>query len=755
MEELVKKASDDKLLQHIKTLDENELAVIASYSIKYYRYRFLGQWLNNLVLPQITNVHSWISIIETLDLYRTRTIKHNPIPLLLALFRSKTVHKMYPIILKNENLRKELIKMAVSIPGGTFLLYREWKKYDYPIDIWNCLFTLNGNMNLKHTFEQICRYGNVKDIRIALKHPEWWGDTKPLSYIMVNYNINVFRYFMELVWTISKLKEIHPKIFKYSFISDWLTEHECFCALHDISYSKSHNKKYIYMIKMLRWLCDKCPILQIGLHARDRELLKDNVFHRYIKYQQPQYPKPEQILWIETQQPFLSPKVQGKGRSTITNWRPLSYHYQELRAVQVLIDNIYVRLVYDYNVPGLWNARINTLGAKHPYWKGPYSNLDTEDKDLLLFINTAKKNGWNKVWWPKGVYQVSGPDFFDVLSAAPTVSYPTDGWIIAGSCGALYKIILEPKTLRLLYYDDKFKFACYTVCTNVINEFPCTIEPENVPELYITNLIRATRYTCEQVTNCLTIVAYNTNNVISELWATIKSFVIFVNKKEFNWLLTTRQRPKGWDVKYIGPPIYEGSWECEWDNKMKKWRPIGRTYDQPHDFGTGIILTTFNKYPWSVGELKKYYNCRTPKIKKNYVRNDIKSFVHENYYSNYSYIGGYPNDYKNIHIDPYLVAAKEYYSENGKWFWGDPITGINPVTKKKYKFTNSVVIEDVERWFPICRLLNQFLRNTGIEQLVLIVNNDTYNVDLDGWSCIKKVKTENNAVFMRFDKYTQ
>ena len=155
---LIEQSEDHELIHIVKQCTETELIKLGYFGIALNRYQFITWWWGRPALPQL-DAHGFVHAILALQLYRLRFVKGNPVKLLLAIIRSKALCKLYPTILCWEadhnmpmpengfnyesvkdlepelQLRLLLVELASSIPNGVYILWSEWKNYQYPVDI--------------------------------------------------------------------------------------------------------------------------------------------------------------------------------------------------------------------------------------------------------------------------------------------------------------------------------------------------------------------------------------------------------------------------------------------------------------------------------------------------------------------------------------------------------------------------------------------------------------------------------------------
>nr|QBK87465.1 MAG: mRNA capping enzyme [Marseillevirus LCMAC201] len=677
---LIENTEDCVLLKVIRRCSAEELPHIGYYAIALNRHRFLKWWWNRDSLPQITSAKDWLSTVLALQLYRLQIVKENPLQICLAIFKAPGLRKLYPTLLNWEShhhhvepecgfnysilndvqpeirLRLFLVELATALPNGSQLLYTEWKKYQYCSKlVWNFQipyrhtheqnFDIQYNIGIKMYTStptpllQLCCYGNRKDFKYAIQHPEWWEldladiyiGNIPLVRMVRNKNSQIFNYFMELVYFIFKVCDFFPieiiqMIWNVSWISRILTPEAIHHALFELNTKTVQNWRHRVML--LIWLCpDVCTPERLSM-VFDRETitrlplrLNYCTYYHYTTFL-PIHPNPEDVLWLETQKPLVSPKADGVYFcGNLPKCHPSGHLCPLVQAEEIKMDTITLYMVFDVAEEARWDHRITSLGKVHPYWNGPYKNLGEENQDLTVFLSETDEK---IVWWPKGVYPgPTGSEFFYLLSQPPVTPYPNDGWIVAGNRGPFWKI--KPAyqlTLDIMYtVIDGWQLSTLENCNDqVITEFP-----------------------------------------------------------------------------QVGVPIYDGVWRCGWDSSQKKWRPLCRRFDKTtaNNIVIATQVTMLHKYPWNPALLTKHIdqrNIRGPKTKELRIlfkKQDEDTDEFRTKYNINSVLlvnigcGNQENCWQqSFDNDPYLVAEQHWLGANVLWVDASNLT--NPVTGQKY-----------------------------------------------------------------------
>ncbi len=722
---LVEETDDVGLIEVIKHCTAFERTTVAYYAIALYRCQFLKWWWNHEVVPQITTAEEWLNVIIALQLYRLRTIKKNSTPLLLTIFKATTLRKLYPEILCWEQLhswvappngfafeyeslegldpeiklRLLLVEFATAIPNGTNLLYSEWTKYTYDrYLVWN--FPIGYR---HHSYEpdefyvhyndtthlpsytpllQICRYGNDKDLKIIFHHLEWW-DYKdfpapfregeiivPMVMIILNHNYKAFRYFMELSYTIYAVCNRVPDlcgsiIWEHCWLQKHVDKYAIISSLRILS--KAPTKTWRKRINMIQWLFpNECTAQTMTEAMSIRSLSSVNpkfvhcTFYHYT-LTRPVHPNPEDVLWLETQQPLVSPKADGVYfNGFFPNGLHPSTPFCQLQAEKINLDGLIIYIVFDYEVYGQWDARMIILGQYHDHWYGPYATLGEENRDLAKFLAVARAAGHKMVWWPKGIYSgFPGEAFLYLLSQPPITPYPNDGWVIAGNKGPFWKIKPPHQCTLDLMYTAGGGWETQSFFPSTFNEVVTTFPEAPVSEV---------------------------------------------------------------DDEYTGAPIYVGVWRCVWDTEQQSWRPHSRRIDKQTANTRDIAdqLTTQHKHPWSPYELVKFLHCRpyystqrcakSKEIRKLHKTQKKDTFRFTSMYMDGSNKwmsdlvdlgGGYKYIYKkgfkkSYDVDPYIVSERNWFKD-GLMFWADATTLKQPLTGQQLSFTPSDTSFSIQR----------------------------------------------------------
>ena len=820
---LVEDTADHILLKVVRECSEEELSLLGYYGVALGRHQFLKWWWNRKALPQFQKPQTWINAIIGLQLYRLHIVKTDPLQLLLTIFKSAALRLLYPQMLAWETdhkvpqgfdysalddiepllrLRLLLVELASAIPNGTILLFAEWKKYQYPTDIvWNMQIPyrhsqetfepekdLSIKYNSSHTTDsytpllQMCRYGNIKDFRVALRNPEWWSiETNPIQpdstivyplvAIVLNKNSKVFRCFMETIWSAKRAcqsfsDEIAEQLWGNCYFSQFVKSKPVYQALRTLA-SKTV-RDWRYRVKMLHWLCEECTEKKLT-NCFDKQTIQNlNPRYNYCTYYhfvntRPVHPKPEEVLWLETQQPLISPKADGvyyKGCLPLCH--PVLYQRPTVQAECIDLDCCKLYMVFDVYQRGRWDQRVESFAVEHPYWHGPYATLGEENADLQKFLDLAKVQSWETIWWPKGVYSdFRGRRFFDLLAQPPATPYPNDGWVVAGCKGPFWKIKPLPQlTLDVLYVNGIWKLLHNRGYNKVITVFlEAPLLPVNIPHSTITAYIKQALHDMDSGTakaklqyfdNMLSLLALNL-----DYFQKRDPFRVVVQRKikefshkditrelcnRFQWMLTDPLvLPDGWRHEYNGGPLYDGVWRCEWDIGLGKWRPVSRRYDklEPNDDKVARLLTNQHQYPWNPAQLwqfcnqRPYYNARGPKTKEiralhKKQRKDISAFCSENSLfasCSVNLAGGYQSGYQESYdLDPYIVAEQNWMGK-GEWIWADASNLMVPVSGEQYHLvpSGSVAVHKAIHYFAKDRESWLGFLNTISTQRILLV----------------------------------
>ncbi len=673
---LVEGTGDNILLKIVRNCVPKELSSIAYYAIVLNRHRFLKSWWNNDASPQLQKAKQWIDVIIALHLYREHLNK-NPLPLLLTVFMSKALRALYPKMLAQKSrlrcaggwgyaynwdnlsrldtldqLKIFLIELATSLPNGTDLLYREWKQYQYPDIIWN--FQISHRHFLpapieKHEttsllssdgyspFLQLCRYGNIRDFKVALRNPTWWKIRNvpkdnfvmyPIVAMVRNNNITVLRYFMETVWSVKKVCEQYGShvgsiVWEACYLSKLFTEPCVGEALRFLALKivKGWRRRTLLLCWLFPDVCTPalitCFFDRPSVQKLNPRLCHCTYYHFVIET--PASPQLEDVLWMSTQQPFVSPKAKGV---TYYNHLPPMCHpvdcaHPIVRAILVDMEWWELYLVFDVNQEGRWDERLNNFAKRHKYWRGPYATLKAENNDMQLFLDVAKESGWNEVWWPKGVYSIRHDrEFFEMISRLPITPYPNDGWVVAGNKGPLWKIKKggnTPYFLTAMYTADSgWSLADDFMYDGIVTEFPDEI-PKDLPSETITKYILMMLENTHDAHNkdkvryfdvILSILALNidflknhTSTLLKSIQKKIDEFretmIAKTVAERYKWLCEDPiVEPAGWKES---PWINNGVWTCAWDVRLEKWRPMSRCFEK-----------NISSFSWHSAELISY-----------------------------------------------------------------------------------------------------------------------------------------------------
>jgi hypothetical protein len=808
---LVTELSDNDMLYVIKQCTSDELYNIGYYSICLNRYQFLQRWWNKPSLPQIVGMTNWLDTLLALHLLRLSHVKCDRTKMLLTIFKSKCLRKMYPIILnweKNNKItindyrkldslpieiqvRQLLVEMATAIPNGTHLLAGEWKRYEYDhCKVWNFVIPYRHFFNAKdietsdlnvvynniYTTEhytpllQACRYGNEKDIAIFVRYPSFWVDFQyelpkytdtlryPITMLSINKNMQTFRYIMRLLYMTQKVcnqaGDCASLIWENCWIKKLFGIKECTSTISILSQTRLQNK--YRRINMIRWLCPKECNIQL-LHREYPKYVGDMhidaIYYHYTTIRKPAHPYPEELLWLERQDPFISPKADGlyfEG-SLPSDIFPVVYMRKHSQSERIELSDITLIIVFDQDYEGNWNSRMVQCGRQHKYWNGPYASISEENSDLEIFLAVARAENKSMVWWPKGVYRgFSGVDFFQLLSKPPLTVYPNDGWIIAGNKGPLIKVKpLTQLTLDVLYRKnclgggewitggDLSKGCCSSMSDNfdkyMITKFKNVPIPKNLPDsslnLYYNRLLSDIKDdNINAKITLLQLLVFNLNHKNIEEYVTkVRSlFNTCEIPDNYKWFFQDPIIPP--EIVYDGPAIYDGVWTCIWKNN--KWRPLYRRYDKKcaNSLAIAKLLTDTHQYPWNPIDLipfmykRPYYSDNIGskhvelKMMFNKQLKDIQSFKRDenisiesaNLGSGFQHTKG-----ANYEIDPYIVAEQNWRNiatkqnwrriELQRTIWVDVRTMKNPVTNQLFHIS--------EKQISIQRSIHYFARD--------------------------------------------
>ena len=803
---LIEMLSDNEILDLLeRDISKEEIENIGYYIIAKNRYNILKRWWNNdkLIRPDID---SFTKILISLQLFRLRIIKEDPLPILLTIIKSKFLRDIYekllnyqdeeynfaiPNILNDEEkLRVLLIEIYTSIPNGAHFLYNEWKRYNYNFQkIWNIkiqyrhkIYDTNfdpleveyDSYCTKYAYNpvlQICRYGNVKDLKIALKLNQWSGpypflekDKKicinPLTLLSINKNFQTFRYFMELIWIIRKIcnkfrcKIIRSIIWKNTWLYKFLNEISIDKVFEVLSSHKINNlKRRVYS---LIWLIPEyCDIRIIAKYFNFRHNL--NIYHYYTPLQEPIDATPEHLLYIEKHKPLISPKIDGLYYSDYINKiniiPKINYEIQ-IQAHKIYIDNL--------------SLYINELGKFHPYWKGPYKNQSMENQDFQLFLDKMKNNNEKNInyslWWPQSVYCMTDTQsFFRIIDKHPDTIFKNDGWIICGNNGMLLKLKFE-QTLDILYqHNIWYLYDYHNYNDNVLTEFPDKPLPKNLPEVVFYDILSDFEKIIENNLDInlqiqalisyihLFILNFEYIKDISIPTPKIRNFISKYKSSQiydkFSWIFNDNFVKKIEMTNITNfdhdQAIYDGIWKCIYIPDLKKWRPISKRFDKifPDNSNTASNLIDRILYPWNPMQLLNYTNkfsfekistsnnsklSNILKIKNRDTQDFIISHnLNIKYFINFGI--SLQKKYKSGFDDnPYIVSKRLFLSPSDNISWAQLPSLIHPITNKKYiSNNNNIAIDNIIHSFA--RTKNEwkiFIENISQAKLLFISMTD-------------------------------
>lgn len=747
---LLQSLSDNELLSILQhsNLTQSDLVDIAYYACLERRIKLIQRWFKNCDLPQITEPQGWFKVVSTLHFYRIKKIKENPVPLMLAIFKAPSLKVLYPDLLPilgkqtdyidikdNDpflNLRMILVEMAVSIPNGFHLLFKEWyhqllilrgEKYfemvwgikipSYRFKNDGTIQDFGGGSDSSYTgLQRVARYGNLQDIKTLIRH---LGNNISLKSIITNKNYKVFRYFMELVWTVRKacLKSGAPElVWRNCYLSSYFSEKNLKKALDKL------NEEYIPhwrdRIRLLHWLADDCTVKLLKDCFEIQHLksisprLIDCRYYHYNKEDLVVEAKPEALLVASKSVSFVAPyPIDIVYTDSLPDYDQFNNPMVNITFVD--FGGLYLKLVYDVYCEGNWQERINSIATRHPYWKGPYQNIEDYNKDLELLIADAKKGNSTEIWWPIYIEKVSGNRLLDYVSKSPTVNFLCGAWRIANNQGL--DLIHSTEIIPSEFYEDNRWNEGKMISANFPSYNRFVIPRAMYHQLEDAPLTRRMYGTVLLLDDPETLTLFPL--VLEQVRETIQAHLeTYPEKgKALVWVFKTPLCPSA-EWRTFREGYYDGCWDCLWNKKLKCWEPIKRSVRDPDVMD---IWSPLNLKNYTVEESLSLFNLVPPSV-KNKQYEDLEYFCRDHnidtffvptrFWTDTEPLGVFSNNtvicpkfYRsayNLSFNPYQVVEQASTFED--WVWIDrnlkhPITGEEQPVE-----TDLLTVESIEQF---------------------------------------------------------
>lgn len=463
---LVEKSNNSKLIKIINLCTYDEMKYIGHFAVMYNKYNFLKYWLNSYKLMK-PNIEDIIYIIRPLHLYRIKRIKSKCSKLLHVILKSKVMKDIYFEILNWEEINDEgytenfeeledipklrvmLIDICTGLPNGASLLFNEWSIYDYNIKkVWGVKLNFGyqvivkkiSNEKINYIFDmyydtyekiyetdddiypvhRICRYGNLNDFKIAINLCDLWVNSSVFICILLNKNLKVFDYFIDLINMHNNIIDNFPYLIKKKIWDNiWISKFIKIEPINNINIPEPRYKllllnKYfptiftnknihnwfhinslIYVPMELSYTSYNCFVdglddYKINNHKKKNEVIEYfNVLN-----------KNSNVVSRIHMKSFHSSLINEK-------WYPYTYLHYNVKYYEIKAGDITIIYIDDVDINGKLDERINKIGYYHPYWNGPYSLDDKKETlDLSNCINNAKSKGEKFIWWVNSTYSL-------------------------------------------------------------------------------------------------------------------------------------------------------------------------------------------------------------------------------------------------------------------------------------------------------------------------------------------------------------
>lgn len=492
-----------------------------------------------------------------------------------------------------------LLELYTTIENGASYLWKEWSKYNYNRKLWwerdnyfkivDEKIILRGPMaQYKSPVTQIIKYGSPKDIDIVFR----LGSEK-ITDIIFHKNKYCFLKFIKLIYFSKEVCKIggpfhiQSLIWNYCYLKQRLTENLP-TIYYDLYDSTLIDKRW--RIKLLVTLCAKDTHSPPGEYITDIEDICPWLsFQDYI-YDKMIHINPEKLYAFENMDNYGMPAIKEESKDLgfyitkpIGSIYPSKHSNIIMLGQSVVINDIKIYIIQDIKDNESYCDRIYRISKYHPYWNGPYANIDQEQADFNKFIDIVNNKQIKYAWWPTYVCKLpKGHSFYQVLSVKPNTLYGNYGWYIYNGKGQ-YTITLDKTDITIdLIWNNNLWLDANGVQYNeyILNKFPeekneiifkLPIFRETIGKIMNTNDM-------DMLNNYLLANRYLYTNQISNLV-----------KEKYNVDLSLESNPE--------------IWSCIWNDSISKWVPKERTLNVSGSVDKSLLLKI-----WKPIDLLKYKN---------------------------------------------------------------------------------------------------------------------------------------------------